>query len=126
MFSVSEETVSIENFAGWLESELAARNWRPADLAKRSALPQATISNILNGNRDIGPKVAVMIADALELSPVYVFRRAGLLPPEEGTPADFSFDEILEIMKNLPPAERREIVDYALFRFRRSRDRRQS
>jgi len=119
MFSVSEGTVSTDNFSAWLEDELSARNWRPADLAKQAGLPQATISNILNGNREVGHKVAVLIADALELSPVYVFRRAGLLPPEENAPSDFTYEEIKEIMNSLPPAERREIVDYALFRFRR-------
>lgn len=34
-------------------------------------------------------------------------------------PVDPTFQEILSIMKNMPPAERQEVLEYALFRFRR-------
>jgi transcriptional regulator with XRE-family HTH domain len=121
MYAKGVNSVAENNFAAWLEYELAARNWRPADLAKAADVPQATISNILNGNREVGAKVAKAIADALDLSPEYVFRRAGLLPDTPGPERDPTFQEILEIMRNMTEEERREIVDYALFRFRRSK-----
>lgn len=120
MFSEGVISVSTDNFAGWLEEELSARNWRPADLAKRANIPQATISNILNGNRDIGARVAVAIAEALSLSPEFVFRRAGLLPPQPGPERDPTFQELAEILRNMTEEERREVRDYALWRFRRN------
>ena len=107
-------------FEEWLEGQLTARNWRPIDLARAAGLSGPTVTRVLNGDRKIGPDAAVAIARALGVSPVYVFQVAGLLPPEKPqTDRDPTFQELLEIMKNLSPDERREVVDYALFRYRR-------
>jgi len=112
--------VSVDNgFSHWLESELDARSWRPADLARAAGLPQATVGNILNGNRELGLKTAVALALALDVPADMVLRRAGLLPPQPGPERDPSFQEIAEIMRGMSPDERREVVDYALWRFRR-------
>lgn len=113
------KSVTSDNFSAWLEDELAARNWKPADLAMRAGITQAAISNILNGNREIGAKAALAIAGALNLPPDRVFREAGILPASPGPERDPTFQELLDIMKNLPPDERQEILDYALYRFRR-------
>lgn len=113
--------VSVDNgFTRWLEEELNARNWRPADLARAADLPQPTVGNILNGNREIGAKVAVAVAQALDIPADLVFRKAGLLPDAPGPERDPSFQEIIEIMRNMTEDERREIVAYALFRYRRT------
>lgn len=112
-------TVSSVNFSSWLELELTARNWKPADLAARANVAQATISNILNNNREVGHRTALAIAKALNVPPDYVYRQAGILPDTAGPERDPSFQEILDIMRNLPPEERREILDYALYRYRR-------
>lgn len=113
-------TVEEAGFVQWLEGELAARNWRPADLARASKLYQSTLANILNEQRKPGPEVLLAISEALDLPPDLVFRRAGLLPPQAGPERDPSFQELLEIMRNLSPEDRRDVTDYALFRFRRS------
>ena len=64
--------VSVDNgFSHWLESELDARSWRPADLARAAGLPQATVGNILNGNRELGLKTAVALALALTCPPTW-------------------------------------------------------
>lgn len=112
--------VSVDNeFSLWLEGEMNARNWRPADLARAAGLPQATLGNILNGNREVGAKVAAAIAQALDMPADVVFRSAGLLPSQPGPDRDPSFQEITDIMRNMTREERREIVEYALWRFRR-------
>lgn len=106
-------------FSEWLEQQLSLRNWRPADLARAAGLSNATITRILNGDRRAGPDMANAIALGLGLPPDLVFRRAGLLPPQPGPERDPTLQELLEIMRNLSPDERREVVDYALFRYRR-------
>lgn len=112
--------VSVDNeFSLWLEGELNRRNWRPADLARAAGLPQATVGNILNGNREVGAKVAAAIAQALDIPADIVFRRAGLLPSQSGPMADPSFQEIADIMRNMNEDERREVVEYALWRYQR-------
>ena len=111
-----------EGFSVWLEKELAARRWRPADLARAAGLSNATVTRVLNGDRKAGADVALAIARGLNVSADLVFRRAGLLPSQSGPERDPAFQEIVEIMRGMTEEERREIVDYALFRFRRTRE----
>jgi transcriptional regulator with XRE-family HTH domain len=111
--------VSGERFVEWLEGELAARNWRPADLARAANISTGALSSVLTGSRNVGVDMANAIALGLGLPPDLVFRRAGLLPPQPGPERDPTLQELIEIMRNLSPDERREVVDYALFRYRR-------
>jgi transcriptional regulator with XRE-family HTH domain len=111
--------VSGEGFVEWLEGELAARNWRPADLARVAGISTGALSSVLTGSRNVGSDMANAIAVGLGLPPDTVFRRAGLLPPQPGPERDPTLQELLEIMRNLSPDERREVTDYALFRYRR-------
>ena len=71
----------MEDFASWLEKELENRDWKPADLSRRSGIGSGLISRILNRERRAGPDSCVAIARALQLPPETVFRAAGLLPP---------------------------------------------
>ena len=112
--------MSGNGFVEWLDGELAARNWRPADLARASNVSTGAISHIYSGARSIGPDVANAIARGLDVPADLVFRKAGLLPESPGPERDPSFQEITDIMRNMTEAERREIVAYALFRFRRT------
>lgn len=123
MFSEGVKSVSTDNFPAWLEREISARGWRPADLAKEADIPQATISNILNGNREVGARVALAIAKALSLSPEHVFRQAGLLPPETNGAPSAALQELTDILRDASEADRREIIEYALW-FLRRRNRR--
>ncbi len=114
--------VSEKGFTDWLDEELARRNWRPADLARAAGISSATISHLYSGARKPGPEVAVAIAKGLNLPPEYVFRQAGLLPPRTEVEEDLSFQQILAIMQDMTEEERKEIVDYALFRLRRGQE----
>lgn len=69
--------------------------------------------------RNFSRLAVVALALALDVPADMVLRRAGLLPPQPGPERDPSFQEIAEIMRGMSPDERREVVDYALWRFRR-------
>jgi transcriptional regulator with XRE-family HTH domain len=114
--------MSGDTFVNYLDEELARRNWRPADLAKAASISSGALSHIFAGTRSVGPDIANAIAGALGVPPDVVFRKAGLLPTQPGPERDPSFQEVWEIMRNLPEEERREIVAYALFRYRRVKD----
>lgn len=109
-------------FVQWLDEELAQRNWRQADLARAAGISTGALSHIYSGARSIGPDVANAIAKGLNLPPDFVFRQAGLLPEIPGPDRDPTLTEIIEVMRNLPPDERREVLDYALFRYKRNNE----
>lgn len=109
-------------FVEWLEGELARKSWKPADLARAANISTGGLSHVLNGERRLGPDMALAIARALGVPPEVVFRKSGLLPELPGPERDPTFQELLEVVKNMSVEERQEILDYALWRFRR-RDR---
>jgi transcriptional regulator with XRE-family HTH domain len=84
----------------FLKTELARRNWRPADLARAAGVPDATISHILNGSRRAGPDLCNAFAHALDETPERIFRLAGLLPPMSPTVEEER--EAVAILRSLP------------------------
>ena len=110
------------NFVEWLEEEMQKRNWRPAELAHAAGLYSATLSRILNGDRQPGPDVCLAIAKAFELPPESVFRMAGLLPMLPGPDRDPMLQEIYDLVRNMNAEERQEILEYTLFRYRRKKN----
>ena len=71
----------METFIEWLEAEIKARDWKPADLAHKAAITDATLSRILSGSRQAGIEVCQAIAHALGVSKEKVYRRRGFLDP---------------------------------------------
>jgi len=67
-------------FKDWLIDEMNNRKWSQADLAKKSGVARATISNLLNEVRNPGTDLIIAIANALDYPAEYVMRRAGILP----------------------------------------------
>jgi transcriptional regulator with XRE-family HTH domain len=112
-----------QEFIDWLEREMAARNWRPFELANAAGVYQSTLGKILNGERKVGPELAVKLAKALDLPPESVFRKAGLLPRTPGInlDQDLTLQELLAITRQMTADERREVLEYALFRFRKQK-----
>ncbi|HMT21537.1 MAG TPA: helix-turn-helix transcriptional regulator [Promineifilum sp.] len=116
-------TVEGIDFSDWLNDQTNSRGWRAVDLANAANLPSATVVRILNGDRNAGPDAAVKIAKALSLSPEHVFRQAGLLPPETNGAPSAALQELTDILRDASEADRREIIEYALW-FLRRRNRR--
>lgn len=76
-------TIDADNqFPDWLLEQLKAKGWTREELSRRADVPSSAITNIVNRTKNMGPDVARRIATALDVSPVVVFRIAGLLPDE--------------------------------------------
>jgi len=73
--------VHTDDFTGWLKGEIEARYWTYNELARQSGLSSAMVSMVMTGQRLPGPDFCTGVAKALQLPPVEVFQRAGLLPP---------------------------------------------
>lgn len=121
-FKIECKMVSMEKLTVWILGELEQRDWKPADLARRAGMSTGALSNIMSGNRRPGPDACVAIARALSVPPEKVFRIAGLLPLLPGPEDDKSIGEIVELIKRLPPSQRKEVLDYALWRFQKGPD----
>jgi len=69
-----------DNLVTWLTNQIETRGWSLRELARRSGLSHATISNVLSGQSNPGFDFCTGIAKALGESPQTVLRLAGLLP----------------------------------------------
>jgi transcriptional regulator with XRE-family HTH domain len=105
-----------ENFRLWLEQELKGRGWSHGELARRASLAQATVSNVITGQRQPGCEFCIKAAQAFGLSPVLILVKAGILPSQEPTD-DLTVQEITELARSLPPEDRAELLKYARFRY---------
>ena len=70
-----------DKFSTWLLNELQQRDWSQADLARKSGLSRAAVSNIISNNRNPSPASCAAIAKAFKIQVETVLRQAGHLPP---------------------------------------------
>jgi transcriptional regulator with XRE-family HTH domain len=98
-------------FITWLDEILVARNWSDNQLAKKAGISHSVISKARSG---ILPKwgACESIAHALDISPVIIFRKAGLLPP--GPPDDITFDDWKEVLGRLSERDQAVLKQTAL------------
>lgn len=71
------------DFPAWLAQRLAAKRWKPAELARQLKMPQQTVSQWLDGENLPEFNSCVKLAKALGLPWVDVLIAAGRLPEEE-------------------------------------------
>lgn len=106
-------------FSEWLQQELSKRGWAQSELARRAGLTRGAISSLVSGRNNPKAETCVAIARAFDLPPETVLMAADLLPEIPPPGQDPTFTEILNVVKNMNPEERAELLDYALFRFRK-------
>lgn len=94
-------------FSSWLIEQMQIKNWSQSDLARASGLTRQTISYYLS-DRSTKPDEAALtkIAHAFKMSPIAIFRKAGLLP-EGGEQA--SFEDWQYLLNQLMPEEQDEM-----------------
>lgn len=116
MLSV-ELGIKVMNFSEWLRNELKQRGWSQTELASRAGLATGTISNILADRRNPDHGTLIKFAKGLTLPVETVYAAAGYLPNRN--PRDASFNQILDLMKNMTEEERKELLSYALWKFKK-------
>jgi len=81
-------TTNALDFVDWLQSEMDARGWRQADLARAGGLHTGHLSRVLNRERKPGVEFCQGVARAFGMLDVDVMRIAGLA--ENTSPDDQS------------------------------------
>lgn len=113
----------MDTFANWLEAQMRRRGWSAAELSRRSRLPKATVSRILNRKRAAGERAIKALARGLELPPEMVFRAAGVLPGEPKS--DPLTEEGLHILHKLDGEDRVDALRYLRMRLEVSEGKRE-
>jgi transcriptional regulator with XRE-family HTH domain len=97
------------DFSQWLLDEIREQGWSYSELARKGEISHARISQVISGDAP-GADFCNALARALDLPPEFVFRKAGLLPPEPATEKP-SLREALHLFDQLDPEERRLILN---------------
>lgn len=100
-----------KTFVEWIDSELEAREWTRADLARKAGITESSLSLIYSGGRSPGKKTCDGIAKAFRLPPDQVYRIAGILPMKPNN--DETVTEIVHIYHLLNEDNKDDLLDYA-------------
>ena len=103
----------------WVSEEIERRGWSQGELARRSGISRPLISQVLAGDVPPSADFGIKIAHALGEAPEKVLRLAGILPASEDDP---TLTQIVDIMRNLSPEQRRQVVEFAKFLYRRGEE----
>lgn len=98
-------TMNSVEFGEWIQVEREKRSWSQSDLSRYSGLHRAVISKIESGTKPM-PETLSALAQAFKISPITIFRIAGLLP-EGGDNA--AFEDWQFLLNQLPPQEQEEV-----------------
>lgn len=105
-------------FSGWLIEQMQARNLSQSDLARASGLTRQAISYYLSEkSKSPDGDALTKIAHALHVSPIVVFRKAGLLPP--GPNNEIKFEDWKFLLDQLTPEEEQEMREIAIRKIER-------
>jgi transcriptional regulator with XRE-family HTH domain len=113
-------TNKIDDFIQWLDAEENARGWTDYRLAKEAKLSFSILSRARNSG--VLPKwdACVAIAEAFKISPITVFRAAGLLPPAPKDEEDEArLDDWIHLLKDIDPEDERELRQIAEVKIKR-------
>jgi transcriptional regulator with XRE-family HTH domain len=113
--------MSSKHFGEWIKHEIEKRGWTMSELARRCEVSHPAISRVVNGERGAGPDLCRAIARAFEMPEEHVFRMAGLLSQLPSPDDDLTFAQVYDMMNRLAPEERREIMEYVEWRYRRKK-----
>lgn len=88
--------MSEQSFGRWLRHRLDLKDWRNAELSRRSGISAASISDWINGNKQPDPSSVGVICAALDASVEEAFRVLGWLDtPTALTPAQADLIETI-------------------------------
>ena len=108
-----------EKFSDWLLKEMSKRKWSQADLARASGLNRQSISDYVNRRRtNPEPDALVAIAHGLNISPITLFRQAGLLP-SNGNGDQVKLEDWEFLLKQMTPEDEAELRQIAELKIER-------
>lgn len=111
-----------EGLNKWVYRQIQSNGWTMNELARRSKLSSGYVSAVLSGKKEPGPKFyqGVSKAFGLTIEAIEQLDHDGTLPHNRAD-EDLSKD-LIEVTKKLSSEDLKDVLDYALYRLRRSKD----
>lgn len=111
-----------EGLNKWVYRQLQSNGWSMRELGRRGSLNPSYISGVLSGKQEPGPKFYQGVAKAFDmtLEAIEQLDRDGTLPHNRAS--EQIYQDLAEVAKKLPDEELREVLDYALYRFWKSKN----
>jgi len=100
-----------EEFLTWLEHEIQTHSWSYRELGRRANLSPTIVSKVMTQASLPGFQFCINVAQALNVPPELVLRKAGLLPslPEPQAKTE----ELLYHFRALSPDDRHRLIAIA-------------
>jgi transcriptional regulator with XRE-family HTH domain len=104
-------------FGEWLRNELENKKISQTELAYQIGVTPAQVSRIISGERSTTNDTLTAIAHALKISPITLFRQAGLLPNNNGS--DIKLEDWEYLLKQMTPEDEAELRQIAEMKIER-------
>lgn len=115
MFTGGIHVSEQRDFILWLRDEIKDKGWRQSDFAKKAGLAPSTVSMVLKMQKKAGVSFCKRTANALNLPPGEVLKRAGHIPDtQQAISDDPTFKKIIEVVRSLSPGQRQDVYEYLL------------
>jgi transcriptional regulator with XRE-family HTH domain len=120
--------IMVDDLARWLRRQFELNpSLNQTGLAIQIGVGQSTVSSWLRGAATPSYQNCIRLAEYFKAPKDEVLHLAGYAPRQEKQAADetrpdyedLTFKQLLDLLRQLSPEEREEVLHYALFRFRR-------
>lgn len=109
----------VDTLSGWLNSQIEDRDWSLRETARRAGLSPSVVSDVLTEKIRASYDFCMGIAQALDVPPEDVLRRAGLLPKQQGY--NPKAEELLGLFAHLGEMDQDELIALARLKLERLR-----
>lgn len=96
------------DFSEWLVAELEDRGWSRSEAARRGGISPSMFDKVINGYAKPGAKFLDGIATAFGMSPIVLYRKAGIFP-ENGNSDQVKFEDWQYLISQMTTDEQDEI-----------------
>jgi len=105
------------HFGQWLKDERQKRHWKQIEFARKAGESRSMIWKFENGTAMPSTKTFMQLAKALNLSPMTLFREAGLWP--ETSQQKMTLEDWENLLSQLPLNDQEELREIAILKLNR-------
>ena len=109
----------MSDFINWLSKEIEKRGWSRNEFGRKIGRTSAGVSHVMTGQTAPTWDFCFGVAQAFNMPPETIFRRAGLLSNTPGKPE--KLQQINDLLTHLDKDDLDEVLAYAQLRYERAK-----